>query len=99
MTRFQRSAALLAKIQLSLAIGAYDHVRDLLDGTVPVAGVELTVLRLPVEEMFYRFLMHAEFDVSEASLGKIAAVCAHSGTPTRLPARSSGRAMSPPLRM
>ncbi|HEX5863090.1 MAG TPA: 4,5-dihydroxyphthalate decarboxylase [Casimicrobiaceae bacterium] len=76
MTRLQRSAALLAKIQLSLAIGAYDHVRDLLDGTVPVAGVELTVLRLPVEEMFYRFLMHAEFDVSEASLGKIVAFAA-----------------------
>jgi len=66
----------LAKIQLSLAIGAYDHVRDLLDGTVPVAGVELTVMRLPVEEMFYRFLMHGEFDVSEASLAKIVALAA-----------------------
>ncbi|MDQ2961975.1 MAG: 4,5-dihydroxyphthalate decarboxylase [Pseudomonadota bacterium] len=66
----------MAKIQLSLAIGAYDHVRDVLDGTVPVAGVELTVLRLPVEEMFYRFLMHGEFDVSEASLGKIVALAA-----------------------
>jgi len=66
----------LAKIQLSLAIGAYDHVRDVLDGTVPVAGVELTVLRLPVEEMFYRFLMHGEFDVSEASLAKIVALAA-----------------------
>ena len=48
----------MAKVPLSLAIGEYDHVRDLLDGTVPVAGVELTVLRLPVEEMFYRFLLH-----------------------------------------
>ena len=66
----------MAKIQLSLAIGAYDHVRDLLDGTVPVAGVELTVMRLPVEEMFYRFLMHGEFDVSEASLAKIVALAA-----------------------
>ena len=66
----------MAKIQLSLAIGAYDHVRDLVDGTVPVAGVELTVLRLPVEEMFYRFLMHGEFDVSEASLAKIVALAA-----------------------
>ena len=66
----------MAKIQLSLAIGAYDHVRDVLDGTVPVAGVELTVLHLPVEEMFYRFLMHGEFDVSEASLAKIVALAA-----------------------
>jgi 4,5-dihydroxyphthalate decarboxylase len=66
----------LAKIHLSLAIGAYDHVRDLLDGTVQVAGVELTALRLPVEEMFYRFLMHGEFDVSEVSLAKIVALAA-----------------------
>ena len=66
----------MTKIRLSLAIGAYDHVRDLLDGTVPVDGVELTVLRLPVEEIFYRFLMHDEFDVSEASLAKIAAFAA-----------------------
>ena len=66
----------MAKIHLSLAIGAYDHVRDLLDGTVQVAGVELTVLRLPVEEMFYRFLMQGEFDVSEATLAKIAALSA-----------------------
>ena len=62
--------------QLSLAIGEYDHVRDVLDGTVPVPGVDLTVLRLPVEEMFYRFLVHREFDVSEASLAKIVALAA-----------------------
>lgn len=66
----------MAKIQLSLAIGAYDHVRDVLDGTVPVAGVELTVVRLPVEEMFYRFLMRGEFDASEASFAKIVALAA-----------------------
>jgi 4,5-dihydroxyphthalate decarboxylase len=66
----------VTKIQLSLAIGAYDHVRDLLDGTVPVDGVDLTVLSLPVEEIFYRFLMHDEFDVSEASLAKIVAFAA-----------------------
>jgi len=28
----------LAKIQLSLAIGAYDHVRDLLDGALPMGA-------------------------------------------------------------
>jgi 4,5-dihydroxyphthalate decarboxylase len=66
----------MAKILLSLAIGEYDHVRDVLDGTVPVAGVDLTVLRLPVEEMFYRFLVHREFDVSEVSLAKVVALAA-----------------------
>ena len=57
----------MAKVPLTLAIGEYDHVRDLFDGTVPVAGVDLTVLRLPVEEMFHRFLLQGEFDVSEVS--------------------------------
>src|SRR6266700_3425934 len=66
----------MARIPLSLAIGEYDHARDLLDGTVPIEGVELTVLRLPVEEMFYRFVMHAEFDVSEVSFAKVVALFA-----------------------
>jgi len=42
----------MAKLPLTLAIGDYDHARDLFDGTVPVMGVDLTVLRLPIEEMF-----------------------------------------------
>jgi 4,5-dihydroxyphthalate decarboxylase len=66
----------MSKIPLTLAIGEYDHVRDVLDGTVPVAGVDLTVLRLPVEEMFYRFVVHGEFDVSEVSLAKVVALVA-----------------------
>jgi len=66
----------MAKVPLCLAVGAYDHVRDLADGAVQAAGVELTVLRLPVEEMFHRFLMHEEFDVSEVSFAKIAALAA-----------------------
>jgi 4,5-dihydroxyphthalate decarboxylase len=66
----------MAKIPLTLAIGEYDHVRDLADGTVSVAGVDLNVLRLPIEEMFYRFLLHGEFDVSEVSLAKLAALIA-----------------------
>lgn len=60
----------MAKVQLSLAIGEYDHVRDLLDGTVRVAGAGLTVLRLSPEEIFYRFTRHREWDVSEMSFAK-----------------------------
>ena len=66
----------MTKVPLTLAIGEYDHVRDLFDGTVPVTGVDLTVLRLPIEEMFYRFLLHGEFDVSELSFAKIVALAA-----------------------
>jgi 4,5-dihydroxyphthalate decarboxylase len=66
----------MAKVPLTLAIGEYGHVRDLFDGTVPVAGVDLNVLRLPVEEMFHRFLLRGEFDASEVSFAKIAALAA-----------------------
>ena len=66
----------MAKVPLTLAIGEYDHVRDLFDGTVPVVGADLNVLRVPVEEMFYRFLLGGEFDVSEVSFGKIVALAA-----------------------
>jgi 4,5-dihydroxyphthalate decarboxylase len=70
------ASTIMSKRPLCLALGAYDHVRDLADGTVQVAGVEPTVLQLPPEEMFYRFLVHGEFDVSEVSLAKIAALAA-----------------------
>jgi 4,5-dihydroxyphthalate decarboxylase len=61
----------MANIQLTLAIGAYDHMRDLLDGTVRAEGIDLTVLRLPIEEIFYRFTRYREWDVSEMSFGKV----------------------------
>ena len=66
----------MAKLPLCLAVGPYDQVRDLADGTVQVAGVELTVLQLPVEEMFHRFLVGGEFDVSEMSFANIVALAA-----------------------
>lgn len=61
----------MPNIKLSLAIGDYDHVRDLLDGTVRAEGIDLTVLRLPIEEIFYRFIKNREWDVSETSFGKV----------------------------
>lgn len=58
------------KIHLSLALGAYEHVRDVTDGTVPIHGVEVTALQLPPEQIFYRFIQHQEWDVSEISFAK-----------------------------
>ncbi len=59
----------MANIQLSLAINDYDHVRDLVSGAVQPGGIDLTCFNLTVEEIFYRFLHHDEWDVSEISLG------------------------------
>ncbi|OGA20129.1 MAG: 4,5-dihydroxyphthalate decarboxylase [Betaproteobacteria bacterium RIFCSPLOWO2_12_FULL_63_13] len=57
------------KLTLTLAIGNYDHVRDVIDGQVPVQGARLIVLNLPPEEVFFRFTLHREWDVSEMSMG------------------------------
>ncbi|HZU18798.1 MAG TPA: 4,5-dihydroxyphthalate decarboxylase [Candidatus Dormibacteraeota bacterium] len=61
-------------LHLTLAVNAYDHVRDLVSGVVPVEGVDLTCLHFPVEEIFYRFARYREWDVSEFSLAKYAAL-------------------------
>jgi 4,5-dihydroxyphthalate decarboxylase len=61
-------------VRLTLAINEYDHVRDLVAGLVPVQGVDLTCLSLPVEEIFYRFTRFREWDVSELSLAKYCAL-------------------------
>jgi 4,5-dihydroxyphthalate decarboxylase len=57
-------------LDLTLAINRYDHVRDLVDGTVPVEGVALRCLSFSVEEIFFRFSRFREWDVSEMSLAK-----------------------------
>ena len=45
-------------------------MRDLVSGAVAVQGVELTCLALPVEETFFRFARHREWEVSEFSFAK-----------------------------
>jgi len=42
----------MTKLRLTLAIGDYDRTRALADGRVAPEGVDLTVLNLPVEEIF-----------------------------------------------
>ena len=58
------------RLPLTLAVTDYDHVRDLASGAVAVEGVALTVLQLPVEEIFFRFTRFREWEVSELSLAK-----------------------------
>jgi 4,5-dihydroxyphthalate decarboxylase len=65
---------MLNPLPLTLSLGYYDHTRDLTDGSVPVEGVALRVVHLPIEETFYRFIMHREWDASEISMGKYIAM-------------------------
>lgn len=62
-------------LKLTVALGDYDHVRDLVNGSVPVPGLELQFATAPSSEMFRRF-RQGEWDVSEFGLGKYAALCA-----------------------
>ena len=54
------------KLPISLAISPYEHTRDLRP-----AGIELNVLDLPIEEIFYRFTHFREWQASEMSFGKV----------------------------
>jgi 4,5-dihydroxyphthalate decarboxylase len=58
----------MSKLRLAMACWNYDRTRALMEGRVPVDGVELNYLNLPVEEIFFRMLRHREFDVAELSL-------------------------------
>ena len=60
----------MANLPLTLALGHYDHTRDVTDGPVRVEGVDLRVLALPIEEIFYRFFFYREWEISEISMGK-----------------------------
>lgn len=56
------------RLRLTLACGDYDRTRALQEGTIQPDGIELTYLRLPPEEVFFRMLRHREFEVAEMSL-------------------------------
>jgi hypothetical protein len=58
----------VSRLHLTFACGDYDRTRSIEDGSVAVDGVDVTYLRLPVEETFFRMLRHREFDVAEMSL-------------------------------
>jgi 4,5-dihydroxyphthalate decarboxylase len=58
----------MAKLRLTLACWNYDRTRPLLEGRIPIDGIDLNYLNLPVEETFFRMLRHREFDAAEMSL-------------------------------
>src|SRR5262245_48262421 len=58
----------MARLPLTLACGDYDRTLPLKTGAVQPDGVELRVLSLEPEEMFYRMAPRRDFDVSELSL-------------------------------
>lgn len=55
---------------LPLTMGAvnYDRFQAIRDGSVRVEGIDLEIVPLEVEEIFYRQMKYHEFDVSEMSM-------------------------------
>ena len=58
----------MAKLTLTFAIGDYDRTSALRTGAVAPDGVELNILTLGPEEIFYRMGRFREFDACEFSL-------------------------------
>jgi 4,5-dihydroxyphthalate decarboxylase len=56
-------------LQLTLACGAYDINRALIDGHVAPQGIDLTVLTYPSPERHWRMARSLEFDICEFSIG------------------------------
>ncbi len=58
----------MAKLRLSVAIGDYDRMRPLVDGTVSIDAVDPQYMLLEPEEIFFRAFRHADFDITELSM-------------------------------
>jgi 4,5-dihydroxyphthalate decarboxylase len=62
------------KLALTIATDDYDHMRDLRFGLVKPEGIELTYLCMEIHEVFSRFIFNREWDISELSSAKFAAL-------------------------
>ena len=76
----------MAKLVLSIAVGDYDRVRPLVDGTVRIDGVDPVFMLLEPEEIFFRALRHVDFDICELSMSSFtvktaAGDCPYVGVP------------------
>ena len=58
----------MTKLELSIAVGDYDRVRPLADGSVQIDGVNPVFMLLEPEEIFFRAFRHADFDLCELSM-------------------------------
>jgi 4,5-dihydroxyphthalate decarboxylase len=71
-----------ARVHLTMAVADYDHMRDVVHGVVRPDGIRLTAFASDnVEDIFFRFIKHSEFDVSEMSFGKYVAFTSRGDAP------------------
>lgn len=68
-------------LRLSLAIGDYDRIRPIADGTVRIDGVDPVMSILDPEEIFFRAFKYADFDICELSLSSYTVKTANGDCP------------------
>ncbi len=76
----------MGKLTLSIAVGDYDRVRPMVDGSVRIDGVDPVFMLLEPEEIFFRAFRHADFDICELSMSSFtvktaAGSCPYVGVP------------------
>lgn len=67
-------------LELSAGLSRSPLVAPLLDGHVPIQGIELTTTRLDAGELFWRQLHHEDFDMSDLSLASLAVAVSRGNT-------------------
>ncbi len=73
----------MPQLHLSISTGDYDRVRAIKDGRVTVQGCTVTYLTPPLEELFIRALIGAEFDACEVSFSSYLIALSRGKTPYR----------------
>lgn len=71
----------MANLKLSIAVGNYDRIRPLVDGTVAIDGVDAQYMMLDPEEIFFRAFRHADFDICELSMSSYTVKTANGTSP------------------
>ncbi|MGA3001578.1 MAG: ABC transporter substrate-binding protein [Acetobacteraceae bacterium] len=71
----------MSKLKLSIAVGDYDRVRPLVDGSVQIDGVDPVFMLLEPEEIFFRAFRHADFDICELSMSSFSVKTANGDCP------------------
>ncbi len=71
----------MSKFTLSIAVGDYDRMRPMIDGSVLIDGVDPVFMLLEPEEIFFRAFRHADFDICELSMSSYTVKTANGDCP------------------
>lgn len=69
-TQVSTSTTATRPLRFTFAVSSYDHVREVVEGRIPIEDAEPLFIQLPIPEMFRRFVRSRDWDVSEMSFGQ-----------------------------